>query len=235
MKYIDNLLDWGDYLFGQDTRESINEAVMLYLLAYDLLGPKPKAKAARQYKEIGDYQAIRQEHDPIPDFLAQLNLPVPDGGNGGDPTPHSHLVTDFCVVENAQFAGYWDQVLDRLFKIRHSMNIEGVFRQLALFEPPIDPTALVAGRGRRPGYRQPAVRREPAGTPLPLRLYAGKGQRDDLDGHRPGLRPAMLSALESRDAEQLAILPEYPAKRQILDLMTQVKEYERDEAGKGDR
>lgn len=41
MHYIDNLLDWGDYLFTQDTRESINEAEMLYQLAYDILGKRP--------------------------------------------------------------------------------------------------------------------------------------------------------------------------------------------------
>ncbi len=41
MKYIDNLIDWGDYLFMQDNRESINEAMMLYQLAMDILGKKP--------------------------------------------------------------------------------------------------------------------------------------------------------------------------------------------------
>ena len=38
---------------------------------------------------------------------------------------------------------YWDTVADRLFKMRHCMNIEGVVRQPALFDPPIDPGALV--------------------------------------------------------------------------------------------
>jgi hypothetical protein len=33
MKYIDNLLDWGDQLFSQDTMESINEATLLYIIA----------------------------------------------------------------------------------------------------------------------------------------------------------------------------------------------------------
>ena len=41
MKYIDNLLDWGDYLFAQDSVESINEATMLYVLASDTLGKRP--------------------------------------------------------------------------------------------------------------------------------------------------------------------------------------------------
>jgi hypothetical protein len=41
MKYIDNLIDWGDDLFTQDTMESVNEATMLYVLANDILGPRP--------------------------------------------------------------------------------------------------------------------------------------------------------------------------------------------------
>ncbi len=41
MKYIDNLLDWGDHLFAQDTMESINEATLLYMLACEILGKKP--------------------------------------------------------------------------------------------------------------------------------------------------------------------------------------------------
>src|SRR4051794_20566671 len=49
----------------------------------------------------------------------------------------------FCVPQNDKLLGYWDNVADRLFKIRHCMNIEGVVRQLPLFEPPIDPGLLV--------------------------------------------------------------------------------------------
>ncbi|MEE9356701.1 MAG: neuraminidase-like domain-containing protein [Methylococcaceae bacterium] len=41
MKYIDNLLDWGDQEFALDTRESINEATLLYVMASDLLGERP--------------------------------------------------------------------------------------------------------------------------------------------------------------------------------------------------
>ena len=42
MKYLDNLIAWGDYLFRQDSMESINEATQLYILAAEILGPRPK-------------------------------------------------------------------------------------------------------------------------------------------------------------------------------------------------
>ncbi|MBK9306382.1 MAG: hypothetical protein IPM58_04655 [Nitrospira sp.] len=41
MAYLDNLIAWADELFREDRRESINEAVQLYLLASELLGPRP--------------------------------------------------------------------------------------------------------------------------------------------------------------------------------------------------
>ncbi len=42
MHYIDNLLSWGDMLFRENKRESIVEAEMLYVAAYDLLGQDPQ-------------------------------------------------------------------------------------------------------------------------------------------------------------------------------------------------
>ena len=43
MKYLDNLIAWGDSLFLQDTIETINEATLCYVLAANLLGPRPSA------------------------------------------------------------------------------------------------------------------------------------------------------------------------------------------------
>ena len=49
MKYLDNLIAWGDHLFRQDTIETINEATQLYVLAANILGPAaPDHPAARR-------------------------------------------------------------------------------------------------------------------------------------------------------------------------------------------
>jgi hypothetical protein len=42
MKYLDNLIAWGDSLFLQDTIETLNEATLCYVLAANLLGPRPQ-------------------------------------------------------------------------------------------------------------------------------------------------------------------------------------------------
>ena len=84
MKYIDNLLDWGDALFTEFTMESVNEAMMLYVMAADILGPRPA--------EVGDcgegrispktYAAIEQlmSQTKTADFLIEMeHLPLSKG------------------------------------------------------------------------------------------------------------------------------------------------------------
>ena len=52
----------------------------------------------------------------------------------------------FCIPPNDEWARIWDTVTDRLYKIRHCMNIEGVVQQLSLFPEPIDAMLLVEAR-----------------------------------------------------------------------------------------
>ena len=52
----------------------------------------------------------------------------------------------FCVPHNPKLLDYYDIVEDRLAKLRNCMNIDGVARRLALFDPPIDPGMLVRAR-----------------------------------------------------------------------------------------
>src|SRR4029453_2606268 len=43
MKYLDNLIAWGDSLFLQNTIETVDEATLNYVLAANILGPRPEA------------------------------------------------------------------------------------------------------------------------------------------------------------------------------------------------
>ena len=77
-----------------------------------------------------------------------LNLSMPSTSNTDHKSNSNSLfgiakTLYFCIPQNDKLLQYWDIVGDRLFKIRHCMNIEGVIRQLPLFEPPIDPGMLV--------------------------------------------------------------------------------------------
>ncbi|MGC9515412.1 hypothetical protein [Methanocrinis sp.] len=224
MKYIDNLLDWGDSLFMQSTRESITEALMLYVLAYDLLGPQPKSKTIKRFEEMGTYEEFIREYEQctdeaIPEFFTEEEK---ENSTCATLVPHSSI-TDFCVPENAKFIGYWDRVEDRLFKIRHSLNIEGVFRQLVLFEPPIEPMDLVRAIA---GGASISGALTALNVAVPHYRYSFMlGTAKDMTSNVMELGSALLGAIESRDAEKLAIL-QNTHERAILNLTTSIKKKE---------
>src|SRR5207244_7621697 len=139
-----------------------------------------------------------------------FNLAAPNSGAGGSNAGDSGALFGigrtlyFCIPKNDKLLGYWDTVADRLFKIRHCMNIEGVVRQLALFEPPIDPGMLVkaAAAGIDVGSIVSGLN-QPIG---PVRCLLLIQKALELAGEVRGLGNALLSAFEKGDAEELALL-----------------------------
>lgn len=86
MRYVDNLIDWGDALFAEFTRESLNEATMLYVLAADILGPRPPAVGDCGGDDAGTrtYATLEGRLTETSDFLIELELLAPtDGGGSG--------------------------------------------------------------------------------------------------------------------------------------------------------
>ena len=145
MNYLDNLIAWGDYLFRQDSMESITEATLLYILAAEIMGPRPKRVPPKNKPPVETFNELEYQLDAVPNALVEIENLVPAPSGEGDASPEAPPLPMlyFCIPHNEKMLGYWDTVADRLYKIRHCMNIEGVVRQLALFEPPIDPGALV--------------------------------------------------------------------------------------------
>ena len=43
MRFLDNRMAWANYNFQQDTMETVNIAIQLYMSVLDLLGPEPVA------------------------------------------------------------------------------------------------------------------------------------------------------------------------------------------------
>jgi|CXWL01.1.fsa_nt_gi hypothetical protein len=158
MKYIDNLLAWGDYLFRQDTIETINQATQLYVLAGHILGRRPMMIPKRGKIKPQTYLGLLDKWDAFGNAMVELELAAPFSNQTNLPIRSIDFKTReigfanifgfaktlyFCIPNNPKLMGYWDMVADRLYKIRHCLNIEGVFRKLPLFEPPIDPALLV--------------------------------------------------------------------------------------------
>jgi len=217
MKYLDNLIAWGDNLFQQDTLESINEATQLYVLASNVLGERPQRIPPLGTVKARTFAQLKTEGlGPIGDALVDLegqfpfNLATPNSTTSGNGTGDSSALFGvgrtlyFCVPQNDKLLGYWDRVADRLFKIRHCMNIAGVVRPLALFDPPIDPGMLVkaAAVGIDVGSILSGLN-QPVG---PVRSLFLIQKALELCGEVRGLGGALLSALEKGDAEHLALV-----------------------------
>ncbi len=232
MKYIDNLLDWGDQLFAQDNRESIDQATLLYFLAYDLLGEEPENLGKRRSPSPKTFQQIKEQYentgDEIPQFLIDLENRVNDTTTTTiTSTPFNDLNTYFCASENKQFIAYWERVEDRLYKIRHSLNIEGIRRQLALFQPAIDPTQLV--RAVAGGTTPLSVVSQLTPAVPNYRFDYMLERAKNITSTLIQLGASLLSALEKKDAEELALLRS-SHEQSILKLITTTKEKQIEEA-----
>jgi Tc toxin complex TcA C-terminal TcB-binding domain len=214
MAYLDNLIAWGDSLFQQDTGESINEATQLYILAAQILGPRPQSLPRKGKVPVKSYRELTQLDElgnMLVDLEAELPFDIPPAPSGSTGSLGRTLL--FCVPRNDKLLGYWDAVADRLFKIRNSLNLQGIFREVPLFAPPIDPALLV--RAAAAGLDVGAVL---AGLsqPLPLVRFQIWAQRaSELCQEVKSLGGQLLSTLEKEDNEALAILR---ARQEILVL-----------------
>jgi hypothetical protein len=217
MKYLDNLIAWGDDLFQQDTVESINEATQRYVLAANLLGPKPQRIPPQGAVQPKTFKQLKQDGlGPIGDALVELegqfpfNFAPPLSGSPIDGVDTSGTLFGigrtlyFCLPPNDKMLSYWDTVADRLFKIRHCMNIQGVVRPLALFDPPLDPGMLV--KAAAAGIDVSSIvngLNQPIG---PVRCLTLIQKALELCSEVRSLGGALLSCLEKRDGEHLALL-----------------------------
>ncbi len=209
MRYIDNLIAWGDQLFRRDTIESINEATQLYILAAQILGHRPEQIPARAKAKVQTFRTLDDEAGL--NGLANASVEI-EGFISPSVVPPSETDSDaamplmpfFGLPGNEKLLGYWNTVADRLFKIRHCLNIEGVVRSLPTFESPIDPALLVKAAGV--GVDVTSALSD-INVALPnYRFKVMLQKANELCGEVKLLGSALLAALEKRDAEELALL-----------------------------
>jgi hypothetical protein len=237
MKYVAHLVRHGDYLFRQHTRESVNEATQLYILAAEILGPKPELVPSPVTTGVNNYNQLAEKLDALSDAMIDIENLLPQntikGYNGV--IPNTPLLPNlktlyFCIPMNENMAGptgYWDTVADRLFKIRHCLDIDGAFAPLSLFSPAIDPAMLV--RAAAAGLDIGSILND-VNTPLPSYRFMVMVQKAaELCHEVKSLGAVMLSALEKKDAESLALLRS-GQEIKLLDATLLVKEQQKMDA-----
>ena len=129
----------------------------------------------------------------------------------------------FCVPGNDRIQGYWSRVEDRLYKLRHCQDINGVFRLLPLFAPEIDPGLLVGGAAAGLSLEDILGASEGSVPPYRFRYLVDKAR--GYAATVQGFGSALLSALEKRDGEELSRLRNIH-QRNLLNLTTEMKSNE---------
>lgn len=158
--YIDILLNRADAAYRQLTADSLNQAKSLYLQARHLLGQRPEVNTARsQWKDISLAQLSTDGYEPLKRLeqqMASLNLfsiPLYKQENAAESLSLAN--DNLRLPLPPDMLKRWDQVESRLYNLRHYLDIAGKPLQIALFDAPQDPRALLlsstteAGRNTR--------------------------------------------------------------------------------------
>lgn len=237
MKYLDNLIAWADELFTQDTMESVNEAIQLYILAAEVLGPRNiEASDCYEIANMSVTEFLKKKKGAIANVYANIEDSLVTTRTEeretqqSKPTDKNNTLTNvfssvfyFSIPRNDKLLGYWDTVADRLYKIRNSLNIDGVKRTLALYEPPIDPALLVKARAAGVSI---ADALSESSAPLPLYRFQVMIQKAlDVTHELQSLSGAFLSALEKNDSETLSLM-RTRHEQEILTLSRELKDFQ---------
>jgi len=233
MAYVDNLLDWGDQLFRRYSIESLSEARMLYVLAYDLLGTAPESlgtKVLPPTRTYGGDEDDRGLRNPTTDYDLLLELEreldsrtaLDPAELSFEPTVHDSVVDSyFYIPANDVFFEYWDRVEDRLYKIRNCLNILGVAQPLPLFQPPLDPMAIVQAVAGGAGVGAAAAAGVPSIPHYRFSFMLAKAR--ELTQKTAQYGNELLANLEKRDAEELSTM-QYRQEATILAMTRSIRE-----------
>jgi Tc toxin complex TcA C-terminal TcB-binding domain/Neuraminidase-like domain/Salmonella virulence plasmid 28.1kDa A protein len=232
MRYLDNLIAWGDELFTENTIESINQATQMYILALDVLGPRPEHVPPRGEPIPQTYNSMAPLLDEFSDALvaAESVLAGPPGLVSSPPAQASVALAPmryFAVPQNQKLLDYWNEIDGRLFKIRHCQNIEGVTQTLPPFEAPIDPGLLVQASAAGVSV---AAALAAENAPLPSHRFSHVlAKAKEFTQEVKTLGAALLAAYEKRDAERLAVLRQ-TQETQLLQAAIDLRQRQMDDA-----
>lgn len=212
------------------TWEAIVAATMLYVNAYNLLGERPENLGKLPDPKPMSFADIAAKYgNDIPQFFLDLEDEDPADGANMTFSPMNAFDVYFCIPENNDFIAYWDRVEDRLYKIRHGLNIKGIPQTLALFEPPIDPMQLVRAAAAGGDVLASVLKSDLA---LPYRFGQILERARTLASTAAGLGNALLAALEKKDGEDVARLRATHEKA-LLNLTTLMKQKQIEEIDNG--
>lgn len=202
MRYMKILIAAGDQLFRRETMESMPLAIQYYTMAAHLYGP-PTIEIPKHTKTTPKtFNSLINQWDAFSNAMVTFENAFPFANSVGPDEQTNNAgfpMGYFCVPRNPEIRHIRTQIDDRLFKIRHSQDINGVTRKLALWEPPIDPAAFV--RAAAAGLSLSSVMESISGPMPNYRFqYLLRGALE-LVQELKSLAGAFLGAKEKLDSE----------------------------------
>ncbi|KAI1171626.1 hypothetical protein F4777DRAFT_591097 [Nemania sp. FL0916] len=229
LKYIEILIALGDHLFRQNTLEILPLAIQSYIEASQLFGPAPIAVPQLAKRSVWSYNKLEKSNlDSLSNALVKMELDFPFRAREMPPMQMLPFIETgyFCIPANPQIAALRALLDDRLYKCRNSLDIDGHEQTLPLFEPPMDPGALV--RATAAGMGPSAVVSDLA-TPMPRYRFTYLLERAlELCRELKDTDTRALVAKEKKDAEALSALSARH-NTAVHELIVEVKRAQREE------
>jgi hypothetical protein len=226
-EYVKVLILIGDRHFISDTFEDITIAVHYYNMGNHILGDMPQKVPSRGRIKTETYDSLKNSLNKFGNAKVLLENIFPFSGEITSTVSETGTLTGmsetnyFCYPDSERKLELWETIADRLYKIRHCQNFSGVERQLALWEPSIDPELLL--RAKKQGLSLSSVLSDLKAPGSFYRFSFLLQKSIEYCAEVKAMGNALLSVIEKRDAEQLSILR---AKHEsvMLDLLTGIKE-----------
>lgn len=231
MKYLEILVAYGDWYFRQGTLENLPQALQLYVLAKHLFGPAPQRLPKAGKRKPQTYFSLLSKWDAFSNALVEMELafpfsnqlPQPIEVNGRDiaSTNIFGFATSryFSVPENSQMRDLRELIDQRIFNIRHCLDIDGKSISYALWDPPINPAVLVSAIAQ--GMSLSSALND-LNSPMPnYRFHYILQRANELCGDLKAASSMFLGIKEKRDSEALSVLKlrqELVVENLVLDL-----------------
>jgi Tc toxin complex TcA C-terminal TcB-binding domain/Neuraminidase-like domain/Salmonella virulence plasmid 28.1kDa A protein len=216
IEYLRILIAYGDWYFRQDSLEAVPMALQYYILASHIYGPKAQRIPKRGKKQPQTYYSLLDQWDAFSNALVEIELQFPFSNQ--TPHPVEFLGNDvvfanifgfatthyFCIPDNPQLLALRDLIDDRLYKIRHCLDINGNPIHYALWDPPIDPALLVSAVAQ--GLSLSSFLND-LNSPMPnYRFFYLLQKAQEICGDLKSMGASFLSVKERRDSTALELL-----------------------------
>jgi len=245
-QYIEVLVAYGDYYFRQNTLESIPYAINLYVQASKIFGPPPETMRSPGTTTVATYATLQGKLDAFSNAGVEMEVQFPFTIRSATMSRPSAVANSaanamatgifeqaatsyFCLPPNPKVAQLRDLIDDRLFKIRNSLDINGNAQAYALFDPPLDPGALVRAAASGAGIMSVV---NDVSSPMPnYRFMYLIGKALELCAELKQMSSAFLAAKEKGDAERMTVM-RTQQEASINALVMDLKKMQLEEASK---